>query len=107
MEIPLLPDIVIILGLSVFIVLIFQRLKLPSILGFLITGILIGPHGFGLVELSHEVELMAEIGIIFLLFVIGIEFSLSSLASIKKTVVGGGLMQVMGTIAVTALGAYW
>lgn len=107
MEIPLLPDIVIILGLSVFIVLLFHRLKLPSILGFLITGILIGPHGFGLVELSHEVELMAEIGIIFLLFVIGIEFSLSSLASIKKTVVGGGLMQVMGTIAVTALGAYW
>lgn len=107
MEIPLLPDIVIILGLSVFIVLLFHKLKLPSILGFLITGILIGPHGFGIVKLSHEVELMAEIGIIFLLFVIGIEFSLSSLASIKKTVVGGGLMQVCGTIAVTALGAYW
>jgi len=102
MEIPLLPDIVIILGLSVFIVLIFQRLKLPSILGFLITGILIGPHGFALVKLSHEVELMAEIGIIFLLFVIGIEFSISSLASIKKTVIWGGLMQVGGTILVAA-----
>jgi CPA2 family monovalent cation:H+ antiporter-2 len=107
MDIPLLPDIVIILGLSVFIVLLFHKLKLPSILGFLITGILIGPHGFGLVQLSHEVELLAEIGIIFLLFVIGIEFSLSSLASIKKTVVWGGFMQVGGTIGVTALGAHW
>lgn len=105
MEIPLLPDIVIILGLSVLIVLVFQRLKLPSILGFLLTGIVIGPHGFGLVKLSHEVELMAEIGVIFLLFVIGIEFSLSSLASIKKTVIWGGLMQVGGTILITAIAA--
>lgn len=106
MNIPLLPDIVIILGLSVFIVLIFQRLKLPSILGFLLTGIVIGPHGLSLVDVSHEVELMAEIGIIFLLFVIGIEFSLSALASIKKTVMWGGLMQVGGTIAVTAISSY-
>lgn len=103
MDIPILSDVVIILGISVFVVLIFHRLKLPSILGFLITGLLIGPHGLGLVKASHEIELLAEIGIIFLLFVIGIEFSLSSLASIKKTVIGGGLMQVFGTIGATAL----
>lgn len=103
MEIPILADVVIILGISVFIVLIFQRLKLPSILGFLITGVLIGPHGLSLVKMSHEVELLSEIGIIFLLFVIGIEFSLGALASIKKTVIGGGTMQVFGTIGVTAL----
>lgn len=103
MELPVLPDIVIILGLSVLIILVFQRLKMPAILGFLVTGILAGPYGFNLIHASHEVELLSEIGIIFLLFVIGIEFSLKGLLSIWKTVVIGGLVQVVGTIALTAL----
>lgn len=106
MEMPLLPDIVIILGLSVLIILLFQRIKLPSILGFLITGILAGPHGLNLVKVSHEVELLSEIGIIFLLFVIGIEFSLKGLISIRKTVLVGGFIQVVGTIAVTTFFAW-
>ncbi|HRP60462.1 MAG TPA: cation:proton antiporter, partial [Vicingus sp.] len=101
MEIPLLKDIVIILGLSVLIILLFQRLKLPEILGFLITGVVAGPNGLNLINASHEVELLSEIGIIFLLFVIGIEFSLKGLVSIKNTVIWGGLMQVGGTIALT------
>ncbi|MGF1566153.1 MAG: cation:proton antiporter [Flavobacteriales bacterium] len=107
MELPLLPDIVIILGLSVFIILIFQRLRMPAILGFLVTGILAGPHGFNLIHASHEVELLSEIGIIFLLFVIGIEFSLKGLLSIWKTVVIGGLIQVLGTIGLTTVAAYY
>lgn len=107
MELPLLKDIVIILGLSVVIILLFQRLKLPEILGFLITGVIAGPHGLNIINASHEVELLSEIGIIFLLFVIGIEFSLKGLVSIKNTVILGGLMQVVGTIAFTFLGAYY
>ncbi|MCL4855684.1 MAG: cation:proton antiporter, partial [Flavobacteriales bacterium] len=107
MEIPLLKDIVIILGLSVVIILLFQRLKLPEILGFLITGVIAGPKGLNLINAGHEVELLSEIGIIFLLFVIGIEFSLKGLVSIKNTVVWGGLMQVGGTIALTFFGAYY
>lgn len=103
MELPLLPDIVIILGLSVLIILLFQKIKLPSILGFLITGILAGPDGLNLVRASHEVELLSEIGIIFLLFVIGIEFSLKGLISIRNTVIIGGSIQVGGTILFTAL----
>lgn len=106
MEIPILKDVVIILGLSVLIIMIFQRFKIPSIIGFLLTGILAGPHGFQLVKASEEVSLLAEIGVIFLLFVIGIEFSLKSLVAIKRTVFWGGLMQVGGTIAVTALAAF-
>lgn len=70
MELPLLKDIVIILGFSVVIILLFQRLKLPEILGFLITGVIAGPHGLNIINASHEVELLSEIGIIFLLFVI-------------------------------------
>ncbi|WP_225000214.1 monovalent cation:proton antiporter family protein [Cesiribacter sp. SM1] len=103
MEFPLLQDIVIILGLAVLIILLFQRLKMPSILGFLITGIVAGPHGLSLIHARHEVEMLAEIGVIFLLFVIGIEFSLKGLASIKNTVILGGSLQVFGTILATAV----
>jgi len=101
MELPILKDVVIILGFSVLIILLFQRLKMPSILGFLMTGIIAGPHGLSLVKASHEVEILAEMGIIFLLFVIGIEFSLKGLARIKNTVLIGGSLQVGGTILLT------
>ena len=100
MEIPLLPDIVIILGLSVLVILIFQRFRLPTILGFLITGILAGPHGLSLIHASHEVEILSEIGIILLLFIIGLEFNIKSLASIKKAVFAGGTFQVGVTIVI-------
>jgi monovalent cation:H+ antiporter-2, CPA2 family len=106
MHIPLLSEVVIILGFSVLVILIFQRLKLPTILGFLLTGVLIGPHGFSLIQATHEVEVLAEIGVILLLFVIGLEFSLKSLMAIKKTVFVGGSVQVFATIGVTALSFY-
>ena len=103
MDFPILKDIVIILGLSVLIILLFHRFKIPSILGFLLTGIIIGPYGLSLIKASHEVELMAEIGVIFLLFVIGIEFSIKGLMSIKRTVFLGGFLQVILTIGIIAL----
>ncbi len=103
MDIPILKDIVIIFGLSIFIILLFQKIKVPSLLGFLIAGIIAGPHAFNLISSQHEVELLSEIGIIFLLFIIGIELSLKGLASIKKTILLGGGMQVGGTILFTAL----
>ncbi len=101
MELPLLQEVVIILGLSVLIILIFQRFKMPSILGFLITGMIAGPNGFSLISASHEVEILSEIGVIFLLFIIGIEFSIKALIKVKKTVLLGGSLQVGGTIALT------
>lgn len=103
MEIPLLKEIVVVLGISIVIILAFQKLKIPSILGFLFAGIIVGPSAFNLLSSSHEVELLAEIGIIFLLFIIGIELSFSGLMKIKKTVFIGGGLQVGGTILVTAL----
>ncbi|NTW23541.1 MAG: potassium transporter KefB [Lentimicrobium sp.] len=101
MELPLLQEVVIILGLSVLIILIFQRFKMPSILGFLITGMIAGPNGLSLISASHEVEILSEIGVIFLLFIIGIEFSIKALVKVKKTVLLGGFLQVGGTIALT------
>lgn len=108
MELPLLTDIVIILGVSVPLILIFQRFKLPSILGLILAGIIVGPHALSLVHAAHDVEIMSEIGVIFLLFVIGIEFSLSQLAQIRRTVFVGGTLQVGLTIAaVTGIGIWY
>jgi len=101
MEIPLLNDIVIIFGLSIAILFICHRLRVPTIVGFLLTGILAGPYGLGLVKAVHEVEILAEVGVVLLLFTIGIEFSLERLLQIKKSVLMGGSIQVLLTLLVT------
>ncbi len=89
---PLLSDLIVILGLSVVVILILQYLKLPTIVGFLLSGILCGPHAFHLVAIDHEVEILAEIGVVLLLFTIGLEFSLASLQKLKKAIlIGGGI----------------
>ena len=71
---------------------------MPTLVGFLVTGILAGPHGLGMVEGVHEVEVLAEIGVILLLFAIGIEFSLGGLIEIRKFVLFGGCLQVLLTV---------
>ncbi|MDY6989480.1 MAG: cation:proton antiporter [Thermodesulfobacteriota bacterium] len=100
MEIVLLNDIVIIFGLSVGILFICHRLRVPTIVGFLLTGIVTGPYGLGLIKAVHEVELLAEVGVVLLLFTIGIEFSLERLLQIKKSVLMGGSIQVLLTLLV-------
>lgn len=100
MEIPLLNDIVIIFGLSIAILFICHRLRVPTIVGFLLAGILVGPYGLGLVKAIHEVEILAEIGVVLLLFTIGIEFSIQRLLQIKKSVLMGGSIQVLLTFGV-------
>lgn len=106
MEIPILKVLGIMLGLAVIVLIGFRRFKLPTIIGFLITGVIVGPFALKLVSASHEIEMMAEIGIILLLFIIGLEFSLKTLAAIKKAVILGGLIQVGLTILVPALAFY-
>lgn len=103
MEIPILNDIVIILGAAVIVILLFQKLRVPTIIGFLITGIITGPYGFSFIKAFHEVEMLAEIGVILLLFIIGLEFSLKTLSHIKRAVFIGGTIQVGLSILVTAL----
>lgn len=107
MQIPLLQEIVIILGLSAVVIYIFQRFKLPTILGLLLTGVLIGPGSLGLIrdDEAHSVEMLAEIGVIFLLFIIGLEFSLKTLASIQRIIFIGGGVQVGLTILITYFAA--
>ncbi len=99
----MLNDIVIIFAIAVAVLYICHRIKIPSIVGFLLTGILAGPYGIGLVKSVHQVESIAEIGVILLLFSIGLEFSFRSLISIKKTILLGGSFQVGLTILLTFL----
>jgi CPA2 family monovalent cation:H+ antiporter-2 len=103
MHLPLLQDILILLGFSSLVVYVLQQLKLPSILGFLLTGVLIGPHGLGFVHESEQIEIISEIGVILLLFVIGMELSIKHLLSIKNTVFIGGTLQVSLTVLVSAV----
>ncbi|RSC92876.1 monovalent cation:proton antiporter family protein [Tenacibaculum singaporense] len=107
MHIPLLQDILILLGFSAIIVFVLQKLKLPSIIGFLLTGIVIGPYGLSLINAVEEVEVLSEIGVILLLFVIGMELSIKQLASIKKTIFIGGFLQVGITAIVTGVIYYF
>src|SRR5262245_16826972 len=88
------------------------RVGLVPIVGFLIAGVVIGPHGLGLVADPELVDAAAEIGVILLLFTIGIEFSLEKLARIKTLIFGGGGLQVSLATAVilgvlTAAGVAW
>lgn len=106
MESEFLKSLVIIFGASALVVFLLHRLKIPSIVGFLMTGIIIGPYGVGLVEDVHAVEIMAEIGVILLLFTIGVEFSMSKLVRMKKAVLGGGGVQVLLTVILFAIAAY-
>ncbi|MEA5113618.1 MAG: cation:proton antiporter [Geobacteraceae bacterium] len=103
MELSVLQDMGILFGLAIGTVILFRRFRFPSIVGFLVAGILAGPHVLALIRNTHQVEQMAEIGVVLLLFTIGIEFSIKELMRIKHLVLLGGGLQVAGTILVTAL----
>ncbi len=79
------------------------RLKLVPIVGFLLAGVMIGPNALGLVQDQALVDATAEIGVILLLFTIGIEFSLEKLARIQRLIFGGGMMQVGLSILATVI----
>ncbi|MGM0771209.1 MAG: cation:proton antiporter [Halobacteriota archaeon] len=99
MDLTLFTDIEIIFGLSILILLLFHRIKLSPILGFLVTGIIAGPHMLGVINEVEQVEILADIGIILLLFTIGVEMSIKELWDIKRFVLVGGGLQVMVTTA--------
>ncbi|MDX9728916.1 MAG: cation:proton antiporter [Bacteroidales bacterium] len=103
MEPGVLKDIVIIFALSTFVNFIFTRIRVPAIIGYLLTGIIAGPYLLGLISSPENVEVMAEIGVILLMFTIGLEFSLNHLLNIRRLVFLGGFMQLLLTAGVTML----
>jgi len=107
MELEFLKTLFIVFGTSAIVVYILGRLKIPSIVGFLLAGVIMGPYGFELISDVHIVEVLAEIGVILLLFTIGLEFSLSNLYALRYTVFGGGHIQVLMTTGIIALISYF
>ncbi|HSF01590.1 MAG TPA: cation:proton antiporter, partial [Solirubrobacterales bacterium] len=104
-ELPFLRDLVVLLVLSLGIALLFQRLRQPPIVSFLATGVLFGPHGMSLVGSVHDVEMLAEVGVILLLFALGLEFSLAALVQLRRQVLLAGGLQVGLTMLLAAAGA--
>ncbi len=96
-------EIVIILLVSIPIIFLFKKINIPSILGFLVTGMIIGPYGFKLISNLHDIEVMAEIGVILLMFTIGLEVSLGKLLRMKKILFLIGCLQIILTILITSL----
>ena len=95
-------DLLIILLVSVPVAYLCLRLKLPVLVGLMLTGIAIGPYGLGLVKELEGIELLAEVGVMLLLFTIGLEFSLRRLREMRRLVLLGGGLQVLVTVTVAA-----
>jgi len=82
-----------------------RSLKLPPMLGYLSAGVLIGPHALALAQNSEGIRHLGEFGVVFLMFVIGLEFSLPKLRAMRQHVLGLGLLQVMLTMSIATAGA--
>ena len=93
----LIEDLAVLLLVSLPINLLFHKIKLPSVMGYLIAGVLIGPYGLQLIEDIEAVKHLAEIGVILLLFVIGLEFSLTRLLKNLTSILGVGGFQLILT----------
>ena len=106
-EIEYLWDIIIVLGSAVVVATLLRRLGVPSIAGFILAGALAGPTALSLVDDTHQVEVLAEIGIVLLLFGIGLELSLEHLRRLWKVILLGGSIQVAATVACAAALANW
>ncbi|HEY3175220.1 MAG TPA: cation:proton antiporter [Candidatus Polarisedimenticolia bacterium] len=98
----LLRDLVVIFGVSVLVVLLLHRLRLPTITGFLVAGMLLGPHGLSLISDLKRIEVLADAGVVLLLFTVGIEFSLATLRRLWGSALAGGLVPLGVTVALGA-----
>jgi len=94
-----LQSVLVLLASSVLAVALCRRLKLPALVGYLVTGLALGPHALGLVSNREETQHLAEFGVVFLMFSIGLEFSLGKLRSMRRVVFGLGGAQVGATLA--------
>ena len=107
-----LQSVLVLLATAVLVVVVFRSLRLPPMLGYLMVGIAIGPHAFAWIPDTAEARQLAEIGVVFLMFSIGLEFSLPKLMTMRRIVFGLGAAQVLVTLlivwaAAAALGIEW
>src|SRR5712671_619015 len=100
-----LQSVLVLLASSVLAVAVCRKLKLPAMIGYVATGLAIGPHALGLVSDRDEMRHLAQFGVVFLMFSIGLEFSLPKLLAMRRAVFGLGLAQVAATIALALAAA--
>jgi monovalent cation:H+ antiporter-2, CPA2 family len=98
-------DLLAIFAISIAVVFLFQKVRLPPIAGFLAVGTLVGPYGLHLVSNLDGVRIVAEIGVVLLLFTIGIEFSLGQLTASRGLLLVAGPLQVIGVLALVTITA--
>lgn len=103
----LLAQILLLLGIAVVVVVVFQRLRIPSSLGYLLVGLILGPYTAGPVIDLPQIKVLAEFGIVFLLFTIGLNFSLPQLHALRHQVLGLGTGQVVFTTLLVGLLAWF
>ena len=100
-DLAFLRDLVVIFAVAVAVVALLQKAGIPSIAGFIVAGTLVGPHGFGLIHDLHQVEVLAEVGVVLLLFGIGLELSLERLRRLWQPILIGGTLQMGLTILIS------
>jgi len=103
----LLTDLLIILGGATIVATLFHSLNVPTIVGFILSGMIVGPYGLGWISSPLSAEMMIEVAAVLLMFAIGLEFSLPRIVELKNVLLGLGLAQVLGTIVVFATGTYF
>ncbi|ABL64965.1 cation:proton antiporter [Chlorobium phaeobacteroides] len=94
-------------AMAIAIILIFQKLRIPPVIGLIFTGIVLGPSGIGVVYDEKLIATLAELGVVLLLFTIGLEFSVDDLKRLKKIVLVGGFVQIVLTGLALSFLAYW
>ncbi|HUL42124.1 MAG TPA: monovalent cation:proton antiporter-2 (CPA2) family protein [Burkholderiales bacterium] len=97
--------VLILLAAAVLVVVLFRHLKLPALLGYLLVGIVIGPHALSWIPEARETRYLAEFGVVFLMFSVGLEFSLPKLLTVRRTVFGLGAAQVGCSMLIVMLGS--
>jgi len=104
---PGLANLLLLLASAVLVVTVFRRLELPTAPGYILVGMFVGPHAFGLFSSTGETGFLAEFGVVFLLFTLGLEFSLPRLVAMRWQMIGLGGAQVLVTSLVAAVVASW
>src|SRR6185369_9096426 len=90
-------DLLLLAGASLAVLLLFQRVRLPPAVGFIVTGVLVGPGGLGLIRDIGLVRTLADFGVMFLLFTVGLEFSLRDVLRLGRPALIGGALQILLT----------
>ena len=102
-----LTEILLVLLMATAVAVIFEKFRLPTILGFLLTGVIIGPQGLGILSDSGHIRMLAELGVVLLMLTIGLEFSVERLRGMQNIAVIGGSLQILVSVAVSMAFGWW